>query len=155
MTREVELVAPSQVSMPLQTIDEALREWARPPEHDPWDPDVLALWAKAMNVEYGSSEAVPSEAKAVLAQAKMVRAAPGHFFVRLSALLPRRGPVRKIIEQSVADMREEHVEALIAQDQQLAHWIVVRGNVSTLWAVLTYLGFWAIVGRAMKMWKGE
>jgi len=78
---------------------------------------------------------------------------PGQLFARLASLLSAKNPVRRIIEQTTADMRTEHFDALESSNIKGARWIAIRGNLATFWAVLTYLGFWAIVGRVIKMWK--
>jgi hypothetical protein len=84
-----------------------------------------------------------------------VQLAPGSTLVSLVALLAKRNALRCIVEQSIADMRIEHYEALAAGDFKLARWVAIRGSISTIWAVVMHIGVWALVGRVTKMFKGE
>lgn len=45
-----------------------------------------------------------------------------------------------IFSQIIADMREEHAEALFANESKKAWWIVVRGHIGLILAIIAYLG---------------
>lgn len=82
-----------------------------------------------------------------VAPAKLERP-PGHLATCLVSLLSKRSKLRQIVDQSVADMREEYFEALQGGDHKAARWIKIRGTVGMLWAAITYIGFRALLTKA-------
>lgn len=84
-----------------------------------------------------------------------IAAPPGHFLMRLVSLLSPKSVLRRMIEEPLADMRDEHYEALANGSAKQARWIVVRGYFSITRAVALHVGFWAIVGKVIEMWRRE
>lgn len=102
---------------------------------------------------YQYKEPQGAEPEASKTIAPRIIEAPGSRLMRLTAYLPGKHRLRRDIEQVVADMRQEHYDALDTGDHAEARRALLRGRIAIITAVWpSWIG---AVASALGRWLGK
>jgi hypothetical protein len=88
----------------------------------------------------------------IKAPSRQVYLPPGAMALRLLAWFVSPRTIERVYGQTVADMREEHIEALAARRPRRARWISIRGHLSLLITSLELLPI-SLARRIYEIWK--
>lgn len=85
-------------------------------------------------------------------QAPTIHKPAGSRFLAAMTVVCSKKTVEQVFAQAVADMREEHIEAVAAGHEWLARWVIVRGH---FWLIVAFaLYAWTRVGKVIvALWK--